>query len=35
MISHSPHLAVQLKWALGIVFAMDAELPGARIDYVA
>jgi hypothetical protein len=35
MISHSPHLAVQLKWALGIVFALEAELPGGKINYVA
>jgi hypothetical protein len=35
MILHGPHLAVQLKWTLGIVFALDAEFPGDKIDYAA
>jgi hypothetical protein len=32
MISHNPHLAVQLKWALRIIMALDALNPRCTID---
>jgi hypothetical protein len=34
MISHNPHLAVQLKWALRIIMALGALNPGCTIGYV-
>jgi hypothetical protein len=33
MISHNPHLAVQLKWVLRAILALEANNPGGPINY--